>query len=479
MKSDGTPWRPLVHVEDMARAFLAARGGAPASSSTTRPSTSGPPAENYRIRDVAEIVEAVVSGSVVRFADGAGPDLRNYRVDCDKLADVLPAAGAAVDGRARASRQLYEAYVANGLTARRPRRHPTPCASSASRRCRPTAASTPTCAGTRRRDAGAHLGRRRRRPSAGRARCRSCGGDRAATVPRPRRRPRWPMPSSTPRPSDQPEDRFPARASPSARTARWSRSSTRSTRSSSSSTTTSTSRRGRDQLLDHAAPARRAADRRPRASTADSLVVELGQQRRLPAAELRRRGHPRARHRPRARPGRGGQRRRRPDRRRSSSASTWPAGCVAEGQHGRRDHRQQRDGPRARPQRLRARAWPTLLADDGVITVENPYVRDLVDHVEFDTIYHEHFCYFSCTAVDRLVRRHGLFLNHVEYFPDLHGGTLRWTHRSGRRRRARPSTTFLADEAAAGVDRLRLLRRLRPPGRATCGRACWTLLARR
>jgi SAM-dependent methyltransferase len=67
-----------------------------------------------------------------------------------------------------------------------------------------------------------------------------------------------------------------------------------------------------------------------------------------------------------------------------------------------------------------------LLADDGLVTVENPYVRDLVEHCEFDTIYHEHFCYFSCTAVDRLVRRHGLHLNDIEYFPGLHGGTLRW-----------------------------------------------------
>lgn len=67
-----------------------------------------------------------------------------------------------------------------------------------------------------------------------------------------------------------------------------------------------------------------------------------------------------------------------------------------------------------------------LLADDGLLTVENPWVKDLVDHGEFDTIYHEHFCYYSCTSVDALVRRHGMFLNHVEYFPDLHGGTLRW-----------------------------------------------------
>lgn len=69
----------------------------------------------------------------------------------------------------------------------------------------------------------------------------------------------------------------------------------------------------------------------------------------------------------------------------------------------------------------------TLLADDGVATIENPYVRDLIDHVEFDTIYHEHHCYFSCTAVDQLMRRNGLYLCDIEYFPDLHGGTLRWT----------------------------------------------------
>jgi SAM-dependent methyltransferase len=67
-----------------------------------------------------------------------------------------------------------------------------------------------------------------------------------------------------------------------------------------------------------------------------------------------------------------------------------------------------------------------LVADDGLITIENPYVRDLIDHAEFDTIYHEHWCYFSCTAVDALMRRHGLSLNDVEYFPALHGGTLRW-----------------------------------------------------
>ena len=67
-----------------------------------------------------------------------------------------------------------------------------------------------------------------------------------------------------------------------------------------------------------------------------------------------------------------------------------------------------------------------LLAPGGLITVENPYVRDLIDHCEFDTIYHEHLYYHSCSGWLGLAERHGLHLHHVEYFPDLHGGTLRW-----------------------------------------------------
>ncbi len=95
----------------------------------------------------------------------------------------------------------------------------------------------------------------------------------------------------------------------------------------------------------------------------------------------------------------------------------------------------------------------TLLADDGVITVENPYVRELIDRRAFDTIYHEHFCYYSCTAVDALARRHGLFLNHVEYFPDLHAGTLRW-HLGKREEPSAEVLRYLADERELGLDTL-------------------------
>ena len=91
-----------------------------------------------------------------------------------------------------------------------------------------------------------------------------------------------------------------------------------------------------------------------------------------------------------------------------------------------------------------------LLADDGLLTVENPYVRDLIDHVEFDTIYHEHYCYYSCSAVEALMGRHGLHLNDVEYFPTLHGGTLRW-HIGKRPQRTDRCAAMLADERAPGL----------------------------
>lgn len=66
----------------------------------------------------------------------------------------------------------------------------------------------------------------------------------------------------------------------------------------------------------------------------------------------------------------------------------------------------------------------TILKDDGLAVIEVPYVVDLVDHVEFDTIYHQHLCYFSVTALDKLFRSHGLYLNDIKRVA-IHGGSLR------------------------------------------------------
>jgi len=91
-----------------------------------------------------------------------------------------------------------------------------------------------------------------------------------------------------------------------------------------------------------------------------------------------------------------------------------------------------------------------LLADDGLVTIENTYVRDLIDHCEFDTIYHEHFCYFSCAAVHALMRRHGLFLNRIEHFPKMQGGALRW-YIGAREDRDDSVASYLQAEAEAGL----------------------------
>jgi nucleoside-diphosphate-sugar epimerase len=88
IKSDGSPWRPLVHIEDISRAFLAVME-APREKIHNEAFNVGQTSENYRIRDLGELVEQVVPGSKVKYAEGAGPDKRDYRVDCSKIARVL------------------------------------------------------------------------------------------------------------------------------------------------------------------------------------------------------------------------------------------------------------------------------------------------------------------------------------------------------------------------------------------------------
>jgi SAM-dependent methyltransferase len=92
-----------------------------------------------------------------------------------------------------------------------------------------------------------------------------------------------------------------------------------------------------------------------------------------------------------------------------------------------------------------------LLKKDGVAVIEVPYVKELLDRCEFDTIYHEHLCYFSLTAADRLFRRHGLRVQDVHRVP-IHGGSLQlWVTDAGINPTSRVEA-LLAEEAAWGVD---------------------------
>ena len=87
--SDGSPWRPLVHIEDISRAFLAALE-APLELVHDEAFNVGRSQENFQIRELADLVEEIVPDSVVEYAPGGGPDLRCYRVDCSKIEQTLP-----------------------------------------------------------------------------------------------------------------------------------------------------------------------------------------------------------------------------------------------------------------------------------------------------------------------------------------------------------------------------------------------------
>jgi nucleoside-diphosphate-sugar epimerase len=114
IQSDGTPWRPLVHIEDIARAFLAVLH-APRELVHNEAFNVGRSEENYRVRDLGELVEQVVPGSKVRYAEGGGPDPRSYRVDCGKLIRTLPEYKPQWTVR-RGMEQLRDAFAKNGLT---------------------------------------------------------------------------------------------------------------------------------------------------------------------------------------------------------------------------------------------------------------------------------------------------------------------------------------------------------------------------
>ncbi|MBN9487726.1 MAG: NAD(P)-dependent oxidoreductase [Alphaproteobacteria bacterium] len=114
LKSDGSPWRPIVHIEDISRAFIAALE-APEEAVFNQAFNVGQTGHNYRIRDIAEIVADVVPGCQLEFAPDASPDTRSYRVSFDKIARVLPAFKPQYDAR-RGAEQLYAAYKQSNLT---------------------------------------------------------------------------------------------------------------------------------------------------------------------------------------------------------------------------------------------------------------------------------------------------------------------------------------------------------------------------
>jgi nucleoside-diphosphate-sugar epimerase len=113
IKSDGTAWRPVVHIEDISRAFLAVLE-APLEAVHNEAFNVGRTAENYRVSELAEIVRDTVPNCKITYAAGGQPDTRCYRVDCNKIVRRLPAFEPKWTAR-RGAKELYGAYRSYGL----------------------------------------------------------------------------------------------------------------------------------------------------------------------------------------------------------------------------------------------------------------------------------------------------------------------------------------------------------------------------
>jgi nucleoside-diphosphate-sugar epimerase len=114
IKSDGISWRPIVHVEDIARAFIAVLR-APRQLVHNQAFNVGHTEENYRVRELAEIVEWTVPGCRIEYAKDAEPDKRSYRVDCSKIMRTMPDFKPQWDAQLGVE-ELYAAYQKIGLT---------------------------------------------------------------------------------------------------------------------------------------------------------------------------------------------------------------------------------------------------------------------------------------------------------------------------------------------------------------------------
>jgi nucleoside-diphosphate-sugar epimerase/SAM-dependent methyltransferase len=446
--SDGSAFRPLVHVADIAAAFVAALE-APSDAVHNQALNIGRDEDNYRIRDLAELVGEIVPGSQVEVANQAQADHRNYRVDFSKAARALPAFRPQWNAR-RGAEQLHRAYRDYGLTLahmREPRYVRLARLASLMeadaldpglrwRPARPAPAQMPSPASAPRAAA---------QPFA----CRSCGAEPCTEI--------LDM-GATPLANRLLEGHELGAAEP------WYPLALvfcpRCTLAQITETVppevlfreyvycSSFS----DALVAHAEGlARRLIEER--GLDGRSLVLEIASNDGYLLQHYRRAG--------------------------IATLGIDPARNVAE------IARRERGIPTLdqlfsrslaeelcrsghRPAVLHAHnvlahvadpndfvaGMALLLPDDGVAVIEVPYVRDLVDHVELDTIYHEHLSYFSVTALAALLGRHELAIAGIERLP-IHGGSLRLfvtRPAPGAARGHGPSVrALLAEEAALGL----------------------------
>ena len=447
MKSDGTPWRPITHIEDISRAFVATLK-AQTEAIWNEAFNVGVTEHNYQIRELAEIVAEVVPGCEVSFAEGAGPDKRSYRVNCDKIQRVMPDFKPQWDAR-KGAQSLYEAYKAQNLTLEEfegPRyqrighikkliadeiiditlQH-TPREQAA----RPTIISgTPSSDFV---------------SDSSKVHCISC-----------RRKGLEPildlglMPRSDglldPSLLDSKETLVPLRLGYCPGCTLVQLLETRPAEemfgddylyfSSFSEDLLKHSRENALELIEACG------------LTKDSLVVEIASNDGYMLQNFKEKGVGVLGVDPAKQP--------------ATAAREKGIKTVVDFFGTRVAKSLRAAGKRAdviiannvvahvADQNDLVAGFVELLSDDGQVVVEFPYVRDMIDFIEFDTIYHEHLCYFSVGSARTLFARHGLHLNNVRRLP-IHGGSLR-LYFGKQENPSKAVTDILAEEHELGLD---------------------------
>ncbi|SFE80140.1 NAD-dependent epimerase/dehydratase family protein [Roseivivax sediminis] len=440
MKSDGTPWRPITHVEDIARAFVATLD-TPAETIRNEAFNVGVTEHNYQIRDLAEIVAEVVPNCTITYADDAGPDTRSYRVNCDKIRRVMPHFRPQWDARSGAE-SLFFAYRSQHLTLEAfegPRYqrigHIKKLIEDGviGSDLRHRQARIPGLADSFRNDAADCT-------------CTSCAHEGLEPILDLGMMPRSDglLESGA---LQNGENLVPLRLGYCPQCTLVQLLETRPAEemfgddyvyfSSYSEDLLAHSRKNAEELI------------AARNLGADELVVEIASNDGYMLQNFKAHGVSVLGVDPASQPATAA--REKGIETVIDFFGTRVAAALRES-HGPADviignnvvaH--------VADQNDLVKGMATLLAEDGQVVVEFPYVRDLIDFGEFDTIYHEHLCYFSVGSAKTLFERHGLHLNDARRLP-IHGGSLRLYFGK------RPEPTerveaLLAEERELGLDR--------------------------
>ncbi len=447
LKSDGMSWRPITHIEDISRAFLATLE-TPVEVIRNEAFNVGVTAHNYQIRELAEIVAATVPGCELSFADDAGPDKRSYRVNCDKIRRVMPSFVPQWDP-AKGAQSLHEAYRSAKLMLEEfegPRYQRIGHIKKliADEIIDETLRHTPTGRNGRGSDEDATLDPEFAADAA-KVSCVSCVHHGLLPI-----LDLGPMPHSDgflkPALLECQESLVPLRLGFCPECSLVQLLETRPAEEMFgedycyfSSFSEDLLKHSRDHALELIAK---------RGLGSGQLVVEIGSNDGYMLQNFKEKGIQALGIDPSKPPVTAarekgietvidyfGMRLVKDLRAQGRSADLIIANNVV---------------AHVADQNDLVAGMAALLADAGVVVVEFPYVRDLIDFIEFDTIYHEHRCYFSAGSAKILFARHGLYLNDVRRLP-IHGGSLRLTFAKTKAPSAAVAT-ILAEEKRLGLD---------------------------